>query len=323
MVPLSPIELLIERYGVGRFGIVDLLAAGASMVYIDQEGHLTGVRAFSRPVVLQACNASCLYSAIEKVVPHFGVRGVTELCRDLKFVFCLEVPDAASSNIRKQEKVKAELPANAGFIASKCTGHQARRTIQGKEKHVVGDVYAVCITCANIRHQNRIQSALWQLLENTQIIPGDPPPAYREHNKSVLLHTLFRRGAFVKGEADVEKFGQDAEIALEGSPEALKVLDAFNGDWTKQQVQIYLAGRALSAAEVRLLQFSACIQLDLLLGADTALPSIDDWFSVADAAGRVSAGILLHGLLPRAMHLGLPRWEGGGVDCFVASPPRG
>eukprot|EP00959_Pyramimonas_sp_CCMP1952_P190822 3990671-Pyramimonas_sp.AAC.1 len=75
---------------------------------------------------------------------------------------------------------------------------------------------------------------------------------------------------------------------------------------SSELVGFYQAGRGLTKEEVQLLQFSACMENDILLACETRMPAVDDYFSTADAAGRVAVGVMMHGIFPQVVEEGLP-----------------
>lgn len=68
-VPLEQYLAHRPHAGVLRYGVLEVLAQGHTMHYMDERGELHAFRAVCKPVVLQAGNASCLFSATEKETP--------------------------------------------------------------------------------------------------------------------------------------------------------------------------------------------------------------------------------------------------------------
>ena len=179
--------------------------------------------------------------------------------------------------------------------------HQGHRIIESKMKKMVGNVHAVAITCCHVGNQSKLQNALKELLRTFDYNIGYPQPEWLSHNMAVLRRTLLRRHLFVSGTM------QD-EAVIELPPAVDRFYNAFNGDWRKPRVSFYTAGRNISKEEAQLLLFGAAIEVDLLQSRESELPSLDDWYTVSEAASKSTLGIMAHSLLPQVFDLALPTW---------------
>ena len=286
-------------------GVLDIITVSASLIYMDTDSTLHGFRYFSRPAVIAAGNASCIFRATEQLARPFDLDCIRRLCANVRFMFYTEVPDGHSANDRKKEKTKQLLPDNCGFVESKCSGHQAERIIQGKEKRVVGNVHAVCMTCGHVTNQNRLQGKLMELLQELDYNIGDPDPISLKHNKSVLVHTILRGDAYGKGSIhniDIDK------VDLTEFPAVQKFYEICNGDWRRGRVSFFTAGRDIGRNEAMSLMFGAIIEIGVLQPCVGTSPSIDDWLSTGKYAGRTSLGIMFNNLLYRVIDSAMPDW---------------
>jgi hypothetical protein len=55
--------------------------------------------------------------------------------------------------------------------------------------------------------------------------------------------------------------------------------------------------------------FATAQEVNLLQAKDTDTPSLDDWGTCGGAAGRTSAGILIHDVLKQCLEIALPKWS--------------
>ena len=179
--------------------------------------------------------------------------------------------------------------------------HQGHRIIESKMKKMVGNVHAVAVTCCHVGNQSKLQNALAELLRTLDYNIGYPQPEWLSHNMAVLRRTLLRRHLFVSGTV------QD-ELVIDLPPAIEKFYNAFNGDWRKPRVSFWTAGRNISKEEAKLLLFGAALEVDLLQSKESELPSLDDWYTVSEAASKSTLGIMAHCILPQVYDLALPTW---------------
>jgi hypothetical protein len=309
-----PYDKYIEQHGrrgLLRYGIIDILAIHVRMAYMHPEQRtFKGVKVFCKPVALARGNASCIYRATEDCAKQFNRDGIIKIMSDSVFGIVVEVPDGASSNDRKKEKTKTDLPANCGFIGSKCGGHQGFRIIESRWKEVVGDVYAIAVTSSAVAHQNRLQSALWEIINedlNSCFNIGFPDPEWLLHNKTILKVTVLREDLFTNGGINHD-CSTKPNMRLGDFPAASKFYNALNGDWRLPRTSFWTAGRDITREDAKVLVYGACLEVDILQGNDSGLPSLDDWHSCAKYAARTTLGVLVHNLLQRAVDKALPTW---------------
>ena len=117
--PFAQLEILIRE--IDSSGIVDIMAAGATMVHMSPtDGTLQGMRFFCRPMIVAHADASCTFSAMDRVAKVFSQQGLEALCRHVPFAILCEPADGAVSNERKKLFTAEQCPANCGFIGCKC-----------------------------------------------------------------------------------------------------------------------------------------------------------------------------------------------------------
>ena len=312
---------ITKRLGPGRlpsFGTVELMVRGGCMHFMcPTSRQIQGIRVFAKPAVLQHGGASCIYRGTEDSIPAFSAEGLSSICEEVPFLFYCELPDGHSANARKQEKTRAALPSNCGMLTAKCGSHQAHRILASREKLIVGDVHACFVMSSHGGNQNRMQKAARTLVDKMEYNVGYPHPSFEHYNASILLRTVLRRRAFIQGGIDLSK------ASIHDHPLAVKFLVLLNGDWTKPRISFYTAGRNIGPQEAKELIFSAIIEMDILQ-ANAKEPSIDDWFSAAEGAGKCSLGILCHEILGQVCTLAFPLWDsmGQGDASNTAADPE-
>ena len=285
-------------------GVLDLFVCNHDMCWMGEDDIMHGSRHFGRPMFLQHGNSSCMHSAIEKMAPSYSMQGIKEMCEHVPFAFALKSPDAHSGNVRLAAKQSQELPENCGEFNAKCSIHQGHRIIEGAEKQSCGDIYSCCCACSHTGQQGKLQASFREATQNLQLIVGDPPARFFEHNKTVLMHTVLRREAFQSG-----SILPSDSFDISQHPIAIAILQNCNGDWTTDVPQVYTAGRDITKEEARELFISSLLAADVLLGNDSNLPSMDDWFSLSEHAAKVVLGLMCHSILKTVVDLALPTWH--------------
>jgi hypothetical protein len=305
VVGLDDYMRLTGRRKPARFGILELMGQGITCHFVSPTSLLSGFRVLCPPRILQHGGSSCLYSAVEDACETFSHNGLIDIANRSRYLFYSERPDAASSCKRKRAKSEQERQSikNLLEITGECGAHQAHRIVASREPGVIGNVHAVCVTGANVTIQNTSQALLWLLLDELLWVPGNPDPAWLQHNKTVMKWTLLRTKRFVNASASF--FDADDHI-FEDEPHVAKVLRACNGDWTQPRLAHFCQGCCANEAEAKMLVFTALCEVDLLMSDDTNEPSMDDWFSCGEKAGKIAFGIMLSDTLPRILCRSLP-----------------
>ena len=303
--------------GKPRFGIFELLAQATSLHWSDGEGLWNGARVLHRPQVLQRSNASTIYRAVDMGTHSFSPAGLREICSRVHHMWINEQPDGCAANKRKLAKSADERPRNCFELSEQtCMPHQLWRVVYSRFGKLVGDLYALHVTCSNIHHQNSLQKELQALIDEEFLFMfGAPQPQWRETNKRILARTLFRRRVYVGG-------GCDEGFALEQMDEVLEcelakdILDFFNAAWDVDTMTHYCNGCCSGIAESRAKAFSLCLRMDVLMADDTRQPCMDNWDSLGKGLGKAGLSLLFHNVLPKVLLRALPTWQacmpGGG-----------
>ena len=148
-----------------RVGTVELLAQGAVVRWakpseIGPTGEFAGFRVFGKPLVLQRGNASCIFRAVEKHCSGpMTAESMALLTPKLPFMFTIDKPDAYSAKQRKRAISQRSQPANVFDMSGDCDVHQANRIVLGRQRKVVGDIYAVWCVGSHTAVQTRLQAA--------------------------------------------------------------------------------------------------------------------------------------------------------------------
>lgn len=139
------------------------------------------------------------------------------------------------------------------------------------------------------------------------MIQGPPPAEFQQRNLDVIRHTLFRGEELVKTDSHLEL--SCLSMQCQTKHPMLKFAKAWNGDYSVKCVQHYCQGCCPNGREdsVNAL-FSTAVEADILLAMEKQ-PSMDEWGSCGSAAGKLSAGILIHNLTRRVFDRALPSWS--------------
>ena len=151
-----------------------------------------------RPLFLQNGKASSIYKAIDQscdLVSREGLQHISITCPHS----CLcEVPDAASANKRNKQKRFNQLGPTQYAVDNDCADHQLHRIVQSTEKQVIGDLHAMHVTCTNTSNQNRLQKALWELIdEELDYRVGSPDDSWAQRNELIAEYTVLRHSRHV------------------------------------------------------------------------------------------------------------------------------
>lgn len=232
------------KTAIRRKGCLDFMACGMDCHYVEKQSPHTlgGFKAFGRPMVLQHGNASCIFVACEQSVPAMSIEAILGVARHVPMAILGDVPDAHSANERARAATYEQLPDNVFATDASCAAHQCHRIVQSVEREMVGNVYAVHVTCSHYANSGRIAASFRALLDELDYFVGEPPPAFEHRNRSVMSLTLLRRRCLVAcDETDTSVLERGA--LEEGAVE--KFLRVWNGDWTSPKVFLRSAWRVL------------------------------------------------------------------------------
>jgi hypothetical protein len=102
--------------------------------------------------------------------------------------------------------------------------------------------------------------------------------------------------------------GDEVVLDLSQHPAIRRFFKCFNGDWRQPRVSFWTAGRSISRDEAKILLYASALEVDLLQSREAEIPSLDDWYSVSEAASKCTLGIMVHNLLQQVVDIGLPAW---------------
>ena len=112
------------------------------------------------------------------------------------------------------------------------------------------------------------------------------PPHHATELATIKKKTVTRE-VFVNGSID-----DDRPLDLAHYPSAQKFLSAWNGDWRSDRVAFWTAGRDVNIEQAKALLFGSALEVDLLQGRENELPSLDDWYTCAQACSKTTLGMM-------------------------------
>ena len=288
-----------------KFGIFELLAQSTSFHWSCSKGFWNGCSLVHSPQVLQRSNASTIYRAVDMGTPPFSPVGLRELCGRVHHMWINEQPDGCPTNKRKKAKSSGERPRNCFDLSEQtCMPHQLWRVVHSRFSKVVGDLYALHVTCSNSHHQNSLQKELRDFIdEDFQFRIGAPSPHCIAVNRSILGQTLFRRQVYVKGGAC------KSDVVLQESALARDVLEFFNCSWDTSTLTHCCPGCCSGVEDARSKCFSLLLRMDVLMADDTRAPCMDNWDTLGKGLGKASLSVLVHNVLPQVLARALPSWQ--------------
>ena len=220
-----------SKQSVLRWGTVEVLVQSFTCTYLHPTDPrlLKSLRYICRPLVLEAGNSSCLMSAHEQECPQLGTAGIRKVCEACPLALFNEQPDNHSANMRKQQCLFSEMPANCLCVGGVCGAHQGHRVIGATHRECIGDIYAIHWTCSNASYQQRLQMSLLTVLrEELLFIRGEPDQLVLGKHRSIAKWTKLRR------EECITRDPSDEPVSAydDHTPAVLRFLDMWNGDWT-------------------------------------------------------------------------------------------
>jgi hypothetical protein len=168
------------------------------------------------PMILERNNSSTSFSAVNELLPALRMESLNELSQELGWASMADAPDSCRSNRRLSAFVGDQSGPRLLYSPGGCVSHKLRNIITNttKEKHLVGNCHALEFVLSITQRRNEILESFWKLLQDpneTDIILGDPDPAWGVINRLVLHHTMLRFEHYVSGSSPVE-------ARLTGSP---------------------------------------------------------------------------------------------------------
>ena len=270
------------------------------------------------PRVVGNNQASTVYRAVNTGVPEFSVEAINQLCGHLKYVLVSECPDNHSGNRRKVYATAQRLTApNALVVPAACAVHQCNRIVDSLDTDLLGDVYAAKFVVHLSSYYSHLYRTLRQLVaDELVIIPIANTTAaerrtWRAHSQSVLDNTVMRKTLFTRGRLDEtgDSIGPAAREAR-AREQVDGLLAVCNGDIRQQKCVHIESGCCNDPAETKEKVFLALASCYLILG-QSGLPSRSKWGTMNTACAQIAAGVMVHGVLPRAFRRAFPTWESG------------
>ena len=305
--------LTLEKYqalgnrGTPRRGVLELFAQRVEVYYRQGMERRSG-SSLIMPRVLRDQQAGSIFSACESATKIWSMEGIRALCQHLVFFLVCEAPDGCSANLRKIYGMAIRLPENAFLASGPCVVHQVHRivVISTDESDLIGDIYSIKYVSHLAGHFNRLYRILRHLVEELRIVRRrDVSDAdfqrWQQHIDDVLEHTFLRRVDITRG-----RMGED--VLFEGADEqrqrdvVRKVRMFINGDIRiprctvvlTDELEEWLSARAQSEEdrerELKDGFFAALLELNVLLGAGSRLPSKGRWGSLTVSNSEFARG---------------------------------
>jgi hypothetical protein len=191
-------------------GVLELLAQGMDISWVDDRGLVDSSDVLIAPKFLAAGTSSILFTAVDSAVPGLGFSDLIELAKEVPYIFLSMAPDQCSANQKMKQQVAEQLaPVRNVFMSPQpgCVVHGYHRVITSalREEQFIGDVHSISVLCNNVNHSNALVAAVAKLLESAEEFEYNvldmPDPAWRVHSEQVLRFTIARD---VRGSLDSE-----------------------------------------------------------------------------------------------------------------------
>ena len=197
---------------------------------------------------------------------------------------------------------------------------------------MVGNVHAVfTVLTVDGRRDALVRNLRELVAEELEIIDGDPPDALKRHNEALIQQTLVRADVVIKArsgrrsehppppQADQPRQRHRKSRGVRGQSQAgaaRRLLIMVNGDTTRSRCQHFENGCCVDASgapgtrEVIVENFvTAVLEAGLLGHRSSRAPARNRWLTCYECLSLISAGMLLHRLLPRVWFRFVPKYE--------------
>lgn len=247
-------------------------------------------------------------------VPDLCILRLNEIAAWTRFVLISEVPDNASANFKKLAYSAKQLGLRVFMAFAGCGAHRVHRIIANTidEDELVGNVYAVQLVCRIPSHYARIVRVLRAMVDDELVvIRGPPDPRWVQHTKAVFRHTMLRSRDFVRGRLDhgVSPLPSADDATLQARADM--VCSILNYDCRLKRVGHCETGCCANRAEMVDKVATAILEAGLLMGHSNGPTSKNRWGSTLRVLGEECAGMMFHGILPRALRAAFVRWQDG------------
>ena len=271
------------------------------------------------PQLLERNNSSTLFSCLESLSDPFDITGIKEIESKMENIDGVVIVADMMDNCRVTRRcVKATASKYADnprilFVeATGCEAHILHGTIthEMREDQIVGNTHAFAlVTGITQRRQQLIDAASSLLEEELYVHPGAPPPEHNDDMDKLVENTFSRQGRVVRG--SVSSRAGDDKTEESGTRALEQALPGFrkivNGKLTKGRCEHHcngccinpLTGRADRETAVKN-YLAALLSVGIFGGVGMSTPAMSRWLSTSAVLAVITAGVLVHGILPRA-----------------------
>jgi len=305
-----------------KFGILEVFGQRHSIAFQDEDGLEVNQHILTRPFVLMAGTASCIFRAEQMGAEQINFNALFQIARSVPAIMVFECCDHCKANKRKVRRcadlvAAADAPGNLYYKSSSCGSHDCHTIISeyNCEAQIIGDIYAVEYIAHLPSLYNKIVAGAHRFLLGNLVIIEDiePPDAYRRHTAAILDMSLMRMHLHVRGNMDDASDLTNDDWVAEKDDVCKQVLDIFNGDVRLDQPECFRE-KGVSRVEVCNQMVAAALNAGLIPGMRSDMPSTTKWGSCSKAMCRQVAGFMIHNILGGALHHGFPSADGGVVD---------
>ena len=275
----------------------------------DSNGTLTTHTrsAFRKPVILERANSSCMYSAGENTHGDLSISGLNDLAKHKDaWIVMAENTDVVKANKRLSAFKASLYNDRVLYAAGRCLGHRMHTVVSKstREEDLVGHVHAVQFVSSISHRQQQLQGALWDLLDELLVVPGEPEAWWAEYHMEICSHTVLRFREGVRAST-----GPGLKDSAIDHCEGLRTV--CNGPWWLDRVTIYDHGQfgCLTRAQWIAKVHAAMCQAGLLGAANHTVLAKSRWGTCNSANGAQTLGKVCHRVGPRTFQRAFPKWE--------------
>ena len=332
-----------RRTRLPQRGILEILSRRSEVTWASVEDYQPqSWLCLYPPSVIEDTSCATLANALEQDSQLDSLAGLDSA----DIVVLDDMGDGHKSNVR-YFKSQRDLLAPANFMwyneHSKCGAHLLHNAIvkESKEDRIVGHVHAVfTVLTVDARRDSLIRTFRGVVTQELDVIHGDAPHVFKQHNAAIVEQTLLRTDALIKS-----RKGRDAPHAPPSSLEqhqqpypvtgfarrqgrrrrprhstrveaARRFCIMVNGDTTSGRCQHFENGCCVTESgepatrEVIVENFiTACVEAGFFGHRDSRAPAKNRWLTTAACLGLISLGMIVHRILPRVWMLTFPKYE--------------
>ena len=320
-----------RRSRLPQRGILEILARRSEVSWTrvdDYDDFLESRFCLYPPRVIQDTSCATLANALDEDMKLDGLFDNGVLGERSSILVMDDLGDGAKTNIRffKSQQERHAHKAHVLYNEhSKCGVHFLLNAIvaESREDKVVGKVHAVfTVLTVDGRRDALVRNLRELVAEELEIIHGDPPDALKQHNEALIQQTLVRTDALIKARCGRQSehppppraHHQPRQRPRKGrgvrgksqAGAARRLIIMVNGDTTRSRCQHFENGCCVDASgapatrEVIVENFvTAVLEAGLLGHRSSRAPASNRWLTCSECLSLISAGMLLHRLLPR------------------------